>query len=44
MLRKFKRDQLRKEVGNRNLKDTWRRFQMRKYGKNYLKICVYPQI
>ena len=38
-LRKFTRDKLRKRVGNRNLKDVWQKFQMRKYGEDYRETC-----
>jgi len=39
MLRKFRRDHLRKQVGNSNLKDTWKRFQMDKYGVDFIRVC-----
>lgn len=38
MQRKFNRDSLRKEVGNRGLKWAWMRFQQKKYGWRYDKI------
>lgn len=39
MERKFRRNQLRKEVGNRNLQSSWERFQREKYGQGYKSIC-----
>ncbi len=39
MQRKFNRNQLRRLVGNRNLKKEWAKFQADKYGANYRKIC-----
>lgn len=40
MQRKFNRDQLRKQVGNRNLRNAWQSFQMCKYkGESYHEIC-----
>lgn len=33
-MRKFKRDALRRKVGNRNLKEVWRQYQQRKYNKD----------
>ena len=44
MIRKFKRDQLRKRVGNKGLQEIWKKFQIRNYGDNYKKVCVYAQI
>lgn len=40
MIRKFKRDMVRKNVGNKNMKTSWERFQRNKYGKLYKLICV----
>jgi len=39
MKRKFIRDHIRKEVGNKNLKDMWKQFQKEKYGDDYKKVC-----
>lgn len=39
MKRKFIRDVIRKEVGNKNLRDMWKSFQLEKYGEDYLKVC-----
>lgn len=39
MIRKFKRDYLRKQVGNKNLSSAWMRFQKNKYGAEYISIC-----
>lgn len=39
MQRKFNRNFLRRKAGNRNLKEAWKSFQMRKYGTSYLDIC-----
>ena len=39
MLRKFRRDNLRKKVGGKNLKNAWESLQMEKYGKDYKKVC-----
>lgn len=40
MRRKFIRNQLRKQVGSKNLKWAWERFQMKKYeGEEYHKVC-----
>lgn len=39
MIRKFKRDKLRKQVGNRNMKSSWERLQRKKYGRWYKDIC-----
>lgn len=39
MLRKFRRDQLRKLVGNRNMSDSWENVQRKKYRHRYKEIC-----
>ena len=39
LTRKVKRNIMRKEFGNRNLADTWERYQRDKYGEDYPKIC-----
>lgn len=39
MLRKFRRNTLRKEVGNRNLQSAWESSQRRRYGDQYDTIC-----
>lgn len=44
MIRKMRRDYLRKQVGNKNLKFAWKRYQMKKYKKLYKYICIYPQL
>lgn len=38
MQRRFRRDQIRKEVGNKNLPLAWQRFQMEKYKHKYHEI------
>jgi len=39
MFRKFRRDQLRKSLGNKNLKNSWEKFQRNKYRHWYKDIC-----
>ncbi len=39
MIRKFKRNVLRKRVGNRNLKSAWERYQRNRYKEHYTEIC-----
>lgn len=39
MIRKFRRNQLRKRVGNRNMKSAWERLQRKIYGYSYKKVC-----
>lgn len=39
MVRKFKRDVLRKQVGNKGLSSIWETLQRKKYGDDYLFVC-----
>ena len=43
MQRKFTRDNLRKKVGNKNLREAWEMFQKNKYGRFYKEVCYYTQ-
>jgi len=43
MIRKFRRDSLRKQVGNDNLKNVWERFQQKKYGWKWFRVCMKTQ-
>jgi hypothetical protein len=39
MIRAFRREQLKRDVGVRRLRGVWKAFQMEKYGDLYQKIC-----
>lgn len=39
MIRKMRRDKLRKKYGNRDFNEVWEKYQKNKYGKDYFKIC-----
>lgn len=43
MIRKFKRDSLRKQVGNKNMKNSWERLQKNIYGKKWFRVCMKTQ-
>ena len=41
MLRKFRRDKLRKLVGSKGIAYAWANYQIKKYGKDYKAICEF---
>lgn len=40
MNRKFIRDKIRRDVGNKNLRTAWENHQRKKYGNKYFEKCV----